>query len=212
MSGAATSLERGRSVLASVAGGIAAGAVAVLAAAVPAGAHVGGPVHGLADGALHPLTGIDHLLAMVAVGVVAALGAHGAHGASRRRWWTAPVAFLAGMVAGGVLGMLGAAFPAVELAIAASVVGLGLAIVLAPRVDAPWLLGLVALAGLVHGNAHGAEAPTAVHPVLYVVGFVAVTAAFHAAGGAAGVCARRMPSLRVLAGAGVATVGVLLLG
>jgi urease accessory protein len=205
MSGAATSMERGRSVLASVAGGIAAGTVAVVVVSTPAGAHVGGPVHGLADGVLHPLTGIDHLLAMVAVGVVAALG-------STRRWWMVPAAFLAGMITGGAFGMLGAALPAVELAIAASVVGLGLAIVLAPRVDAGWLLALLAVAGVAHGSAHGAEAPSAVHPVLYVVGFVALTAALHAAGVFGGLMVRRVPSARVLAGAGVAAAGVLLLG
>src|SRR5262245_1767208 len=96
-----------------------AGVAAVVLAASPAGAHTGGPVHGLADGALHPLTGLDHLLAMLAVGVVAALGT------SVRRPWTVVVAFLGGMVAGGALGLAGVAFPGVETAIVLSVVGLG---------------------------------------------------------------------------------------
>lgn len=187
------------------------GAGAAALAASPAGAHVGGHLHGLADGALHPLTGIDHLLAMVAVGCIAALGPAAA-GTSVRRPWAVVAAFLIGMLAGGALGLAGVAFPGVEIAIVVSVVGLGLAVALAPRADAVGLLALVAAAGLVHGNAHGAEAPAAANPVLYVLGFVAITAALHAAGAFGGVVVRRVPTARVLAGAGVATVGVLLLG
>jgi urease accessory protein len=179
---------------------------AVMLAASPAGAHTGGPVHGLSDGALHPLTGVDHLLAMVAVGCIAAVSV------GVRRPWAIVAAFLGGMVAGGALALAGVAVPGVETAILLSVVGLGLAIALAPRADAAWLSALVAVAGLAHGSAHGAEAPTAANPVLYVVGFVAVTALLHAIGAFGGVATRRVPSLRVLAGAGVATAGVLLLG
>jgi urease accessory protein len=182
------------------------GAAAVVLAASPAGAHTGGPVHGLADGALHPLTGVDHLLAMVAVGCIAAVGPGG------RRPWAVVLAFLGGMIAGGALGLAGVGFPGVEAAIVASVVGLGLAVALAPRADAAWLLALVAAAGLAHGNAHGAEAPSAANPVLYVLGFVAVTAVLHAVGAFGGATVRRAPALRVAAGAGVAAVGVLLLG
>ena len=183
-----------------------AGVAAVVLSASPAGAHTGGPVHGLADGALHPLTGIDHLLAMVAVGCIAASGT------SLRRPWAIVAAFLGGMVAGGALGLAGVAFPGVEAAIVVSVVGLGFAVALAPRADAAWLLALVAVAGLAHGNAHGAEAPSAANPLLYVLGFVAVTAAVHAVGALGGTTVRRVPALRVLAGASVATAGVLLFG
>jgi urease accessory protein len=182
------------------------GVLAVVLVAAPAGAHTGGPVHGLADGALHPLTGIDHLLAMVAVGCIAAVTVGG------RRPWTIVIAFLGGMVVGGALGLSGVAFPGVETAIVVSVVGLGLAVALAPRADAPWLLALVAAAGLAHGNAHGIEAPTAGNPLLYVLGFVSVTAALHAVGAFGGVTVRRVPMARIGVGAGVATVGVLLLG
>jgi urease accessory protein len=185
-------------------GAVAVGAVALTA--TPAGAHVGGHVHGLADGALHPLTGIDHLLAMVAVGCIAAAGT------GVRRPWSIVAAFLGGMLAGGALGLAGVAFPGVETAIVLSVVGLGLAVALAPRADASWLLALVAVAGVAHGNAHGVEAPSAASPVLYVLGVVAVTAALHAAGAFGGVAVRRVPTARVLAGAGVAAAGVLLLG
>jgi urease accessory protein len=183
-----------------------AGVAAVVLSASPAGAHTGGPVHGLADGALHPLTGVDHLLATVAVGCIAAMGV------GVRRPWAIVVAFLGGMVAGSALGLASISVPRVETAIVVSVVGLGLAIALAPRADAAWLLALVAAAGLAHGSAHGAEAPSAAHPALYVLGFVAVTVALHAVGALGGLAVRRVPALRVLAGVGVATVGVLLVG
>jgi urease accessory protein len=182
-----------------------AGVAAVVFAASPAGAHTGGPVHGLADGALHPLTGLDHLLAMLAVGCIAAVSVGG------RRPWTIVLAFLGGMVAGGALGLMGVAVPGAETAIVVSLVGLGLAVALAPRADAVWLLALVALAGLAHGTAHGAEAPSAANPVLYVLGFVAVTAALHAVGACGGVVFRRTPMARVAAGAGVTATGALLL-
>jgi urease accessory protein len=181
-----------------------AGVAAVVLSASPAGAHTGGPVHGLADGALHPLTGIDHLLAMVAVGCIAASGT------SLRRPWAIVVAFLGGMVAGGALGLASISVPGVETAIVVSVVGLGLAVALAPRADAAWVLALVAAAGLAHGTAHGAEAPSAAHPVLYVLGFVAVTATLHAVGAFGGIAVRRAPALRVAAGAGLMAAGALL--
>ena len=98
-----------------------------------------------------------------------------------------------------------------ETAIALSVVALGVAVALAPRADATWLLAMVAAAGVAHGNAHGAEAPGATNPLLYVVGFVAVTATLHAIGLLGGTVARRVPAA-VLAGAAVVATGVLLLG
>jgi urease accessory protein len=182
-----------------------AGVAAVVLAASPAGAHTGGPVHGLADGALHPLTGLDHLLAMIAVGCIAAVGV------GCRRPWTVVAAFLGGMVGGGALGLMGLELPGVETAIVVSVIGLGLAVALAPRADAAWVLALVAAAGIAHGAAHGAEAPSAANPMLYVLGFVAVTAALHAVGAFGGVAVRRLPALRVAAGAGVTAAGALLL-
>ena len=77
-----------------------AGAAAVLLVAEPAAAHTGRGT-GVVDGVLHPLTGLDHLLAMVAVGVLAVLAV------PRGRVWTAPAAFLGGMIVGGVAGMVG---------------------------------------------------------------------------------------------------------
>jgi urease accessory protein len=182
-----------------------AGVAAVVLSASPAGAHVGGHLHGLTDGALHPLTGVDHLLAMLAVGCVAAVGSNVRHP------WAVVAAFLGGMVVGGALGIAGVGFPGVETAIVLSVFGLGLAVALAPRADAAWLLALVVAAGLVHGNSHGAEAPGATNPMLYVLGFVAVTAALHAVGAFGGVIARRRPAVRLATGVAVTTIGAMLL-
>src|SRR4051812_44667676 len=132
-----------------------AGAVAVVLSASPAGAHVGGHVSGLADGALHPLTALDHLLAMLSVGVLAVLTG---------RFVAFPAAFLLGMAVGGAAGIAGIVFPGVELAIAVSVVGLGIAVALAPRADATWLLTLVATAGVVPREVHGAGTPGGPNP------------------------------------------------
>ncbi|HEX5587973.1 MAG TPA: HupE/UreJ family protein [Acidimicrobiia bacterium] len=174
-------------------------------------AHLGGPSHGLADGLLHPLLGPDHLLAMVAVGIVASVtAARTERPIARMGAWAAPLAFLAGMTAGGALGLGGWAFPAVELAIVVSVVALGVAVAGAMGDAAIWM-PLLALAGLAHGNAHGAEAPVAANPALYVAGFLAATVALHLGGVAIGSALRRRPLLRVTVGMGVAGAGMLLL-
>jgi len=196
-----------------IAGGAA--LVATIASASPAVAHVGGSTRGLADGVLHPLLGPDHLLAMVAVGIVAAVTASQARGpATRLGVWAAPAAFVTGTVVGGVLGIEGWQFPALELVIVLSVIALGIAVagagVGAGGRVAVWV-PLLVLAGLAHGNAHGAEAPTAASPALYVAGFVVATVALHAAGVGSGLVVRRWPPARVAVGASMAAAGVLLL-
>ena len=179
----------------------AAAALGSLLAAAPAGAHTGHPVSGAGDGFLHPITGPDHLLAMVAVGVVAATMARG------RSTWLAPAAFVGGMTVGGIAGMVGIGLPGAEAMIAASVVLLGLAIAAAVELrgrSAGVLLGLLALAGVAHGHAHGAEAPASVHPVAYVAGFLAATVLLHVVGVGVGTVIRDRRTVRL--GIGVATV------
>jgi urease accessory protein len=185
--------------------------VAVALGASPAGAHVGGSVDGLADGALHPLAGPDHLLAMLGVGVIAALVSADRPRVGWAVWWIPPAAFLVGMAVGGAAGLAGLALPAVEPVIAASVALVGLAVALAPRAGVSALVGVILVAGFAHGNAHGAEAPAASNPLLYVLGFLAVTAGLHLCGVLAGVGLRRTPPLRVAVGLTVATTGALLL-
>ncbi len=123
--------------------------LAALLAPLPALAHPGGEhVHGLLAGLAHPFGGPDHLAATLAVGRWAGL-------VGGRAMLALPAAFLLGVVAGGALGVAGVALPLVEGGILASVVVLGAAAGLVARVPAGAAAALVALAGLLHGHAHG---------------------------------------------------------
>ncbi|MFA5951787.1 MAG: HupE/UreJ family protein [Hyphomicrobium sp.] len=152
---------------------------AVAMAATPALAHTGLPGHehaGLAAGLLHPLNGLDHLLAMVAVGLWSALAAKGVGS----KMWLAPVAFVTAMLLGAAAGFVGIALPLVETGIALSLVALGLMII--GRVELPAVAGasLIALFAVLHGHAHGAEAAGSI--ALYMAGFTLTTAALHVSG------------------------------
>jgi urease accessory protein len=175
-----------------------------LVAAPLAQAHPGHGPYDLATGFLHPLTGWDHLLAMVAVGLWAAqLGA--------RARWVLPLAFVGAMTLGAAAGIAGFALPGVDRWILASVFALGLAIACAVRLPLAAGIGFVALAGLVHGLAHGAEMPLNASSLQFLAGMVAATALLHAAGVALGLAAgKRGPALLRLAGAGVMAGGVAL--
>jgi urease accessory protein len=126
------------------------------------------------SGFLHPLLGPDHVLTMVAVGILAAMTG----GRAIRAY---PVSFVAAMVVGGFLGFGGAALPVVEPAILASVVVLGAAVALAARPPLLLACGAIALFGVAHGYAHGLEGP-ALGGVRYAAGFVVATLLLHAAG------------------------------
>jgi urease accessory protein len=178
--------------------------LAVVAGAAPAAAHTGLPAGGAGDGLLHPVLGWDHLLAMVAVGVLAATVA------GRRVAWWVPAGFVGGMTVGGLAGLLGLGAPLVETAIAMSVVALGGLVVAGPEAAGVWLPAVAAAFGAAHGHAHGAELPAGAVPAAYVAGFVAATAALHLLGAAVGVGLRRAPVLRVLGGVAVTVAGVLL--
>lgn len=173
------------------------------AAASPAAAHVDPVAHGsLAAGFTHPLFGLDHVIAMVAVGLWAvAMGG--------RAMVALPGAFVAAMVAGFGLALWGVTLPAVEPMIAASVMALGVAVALAGRVDMRFGVGIVALFGLFHGAAHGAELGGA-GAVAFGAGFVAATVALHLAGiGLGAGLARSTMAMRV-AGAVTAVAGAVL--
>lgn len=195
------------------------GGLAAVLASAPAQAHPGHDVASvgasLASGLLHPLTGADHLLAMVAVGVWSALAisSHAGAGAGVLR---VPLAFVALMLVGAVLGLAGFALPAVEPMIAASLLVVGLLVALRARLPAGAAMALVGGFALFHGYAHGAELPAtadALSAVLaYVGGFAVTTMALHLAGiGAGTVLRRHAPWLARAAGAGVALYGVGLL-
>ncbi|PTM38698.1 HupE/UreJ family protein [Bosea sp. 124] len=181
-------------------------AVVTLGLAGPALAHTGvGAVHGFEAGILHPLFGLDHVLAMVAVGLWAGL-------VGGRARFAYPLAFVAMMVVAGLWGMSGAALPGVEIGIAVSVVVLGLAIAL--NLTPPLAAGTAACAifAIFHGHAHGAELPAGASGLGYALGFVLATAALHGLGlGLAGVLAARAPLLARIAGGGLALAGVAIL-
>lgn len=166
-------------------------------------AHPGTGVSGLAHGFQHPLFGLDHLLAMLAIGLWAAqIGG--------RAIWAIPAAFVGTMAVGGALGMTGLSLPMMEPGVAASVLILGLLITFAVRMPLAAALPLVALFALFHGHAHGAEMPANTSGVTYALGFVAATALLHATGIALGVGIQRLstaPMVR-LAGAAIAMMGV----
>lgn len=168
-------------------------------------AHIGQPIHNVWDGLVHPLTGVDHLLAMASVGIIAALAS------SRRVAWLTPLAFVGAMVAGGAAGMLGLKITSVDSYIAASVLLCGALLLIGTDRIAPWLPVVAAMFGFVHGVAHGAEAPSAAHPVAYVIGFVVATASLHAAGASMGWGMRRHDQLRIVAGTVVTGAGLALL-
>src|SRR5262245_36958102 len=128
-------------------------AVAVLATQSSAAfAHVGDHAAGFTAGLAHPFSGLDHVLAMVAVGLWAAqLG--------RPAAWLLPLAFPAVMALGAVAGLSGVGLPALEIALAGTVLALGLVIAFALRPSLAASVGLIAAFALVHGYSHGAELP-----------------------------------------------------
>ena len=151
-------------------------ATAGLAVAGPAAAHAGtGLPGGIVSGFLHPLTGADHLLAMVSVGLWGAF-------LGRPLIYALPVVFPTVMVAGAAMGMLGIPAPPVQIGIALSVLVLGLCIALAVRAPVWAAAVIVAAFALFHGYAHGQELPSAADPVGYSLGFVLATGLLHVAG------------------------------
>jgi len=153
--------------------------------ATAASAHVQhGEAAGLLTGFLHPISGPDHVLAMVAVGLWGAqLGAPAI--------WVLPVAFPLVMAMGGMLGFLGVPIPGVEYGIAASAIVLGTAVAFEmrpPLVIAALVVGCFAI---FHGHAHGTELPPGQSAVLYSMGFVIATGCLHAVGIGIGTVNRR---------------------
>jgi urease accessory protein len=148
-------------------------------------AHMGtGLAGGFVSGFVHPLSGADHLLAMVAVGLWGAfLGRPLIH--------VLPMVFPAMMVGGAIMGMFAVPLPPVEVGIACSVLVLGGCIALS--VNAPvWAASLVvAVFALFHGYAHGRELPSAADPVGYSAGFVLATGFLHICGICLGLLTRR---------------------
>lgn len=169
-------------------------------------AHPGHGASGLETGFLHPLAGADHVLAMVAVGLLAALR-------GGRALWALPAAFLGLMSAGAGLGMAGVGLPFAETGIGLSVVAFGLAAMAGLRAPVAALAALVGGFAVFHGYAHGAEMPETASGLRFGLGFLAATALLHAAGIGIGVAAARLGTGRTAPafGAGLAAAGLALL-
>ena len=173
-------------------------ALLILLCAQSASAHVGqGEALGVLTGFLHPLSGRDHILAMVAVGLWGAqLGAPAI--------WILPIAFPVVMSMGGMLGFVGVPVPGIEYGIAASAIILGTAVafeVRPPLVIAALVVGAFAI---FHGHAHGTELPPGQSALLYSMGFVIATGCLHAVGIGIGTVRRRPWGRNLLRAAGTA--------
>jgi urease accessory protein len=154
-------------------------ALALAAAVLPAHAHVGaGIASSLSAGFAHPLSGLDHVAVMIAVGLWAAQK-------GGRALWAWPIAFVGVMLVGGALGMAHVPVPFVEPAILASVVTLGLMVAL--TIDLPVSAGVAVIGvfAFFHGHAHGTEVAAGVGGLQYMAGFALATALLHGAGIAA---------------------------
>jgi urease accessory protein len=182
--------------------------LALLLALTPsvAFAHVGiGGTNGIAHGFAHPVSGLDHVLAMGAVGLFAAhLGG--------RALWLVPLSFVAMMASGGALGIAGLALPGVEIGIGLSVVVLG--IVVATQANPPVVvaMALVGFFAIFHGQVHGAEMPEAMSGLAYGAGFILATALLHALGVGAGLLTGSERRITQVAGTTTALAGFAILG
>jgi urease accessory protein len=159
-----------------------------------------------ASGFLHPIGGLDHILAMVGVGLFAWM-------LKGRALWLVPAAFVGMMAIGGVLGVFQLPVPLVELGIALSIVVIGLLVAFGRSIPVAAAMAIVGVFAIFHGHAHGTEMPAAMSGLTYGMGFIAATALLHAIGIATGLAigkageARGFQVARV-GGAAMAAIGV----
>jgi urease accessory protein len=166
-------------------------------------AHEGGVAGGVVSGFTHPIFGLDHVVAMVAVGLWGAF-------LGRPAIWLLPVVFPVVMACGGLLGISGVPIPAVETGIAASALALGAMVALALRPPLWVAAMLVGAFAIFHGHAHGTELPQAANPLAYGAGFVVATGLLHLSGIALGLLARWPAGLRAVrvGGGAIACAGL----
>jgi urease accessory protein len=167
-----------------------------------ASAHViFGSAHGMQAGFMYPLTGLDHLLAMFAVGLWAAQH-------RGRAVWMIPLTFVSVMVLGGIIGVSGAHVPGAELGIAASLLALGALIATATRFKPSLSMMVVGFFALFHGYAHGHEMPAAVSAISFSFGFVLATLLLHGLGIAAGLALQKQQRVIAFAGSVIAVCSI----
>ena len=171
---------------------------AIASAAAPAWAHAdAGRAGGFVTGLRHPVSGLDHVAAMVAVGIWGAQ-------MGRPAVWLLPVAFPMMMAVGAAMAILGIGLPGVEVAIALSGVALGAMVLFEARPPLPAAIALVGAFAIFHGHAHGTELPAGASGLLYSIGFVVGTGLLHGCGIALGLVHRWRAGRVALRAAGAA--------
>ncbi|MEE9930013.1 HupE/UreJ family protein [Microvirgula aerodenitrificans] len=181
--------------------------VALLLLSTAAQAHPGHGASGLESGFLHPFSGLDHLLTMLAVG----LWSWQMGGPAR---WQGPLTFMLMLAVGGALGWSGVSVPGLESGIAASVVATGLLVAFALRPHRSVALGLIGAFAVLHGMAHGLEMPADASGIAFAAGFVVASGLLHGAGLLIGAGQQRVglhTQLARAAGVAIALTGVGLL-
>jgi urease accessory protein len=171
--------------------------------------HVHADHGGFILGLLHPFSGLDHILAMVTVGILA-------YQIGGRALWLVPAAFMAVMALGGLIGMAGLPFYFVEPGVAASVVVLGVVVALGIRIPVAAAMALVSVFAVFHGFAHGIETPLSQSGAAYSGGFLLATGLLHATGIALGMLVGALSQTKGqfgyrLAGSAVALAGLVIL-
>lgn len=164
---------------------------------------VKGQAVGFLTGFLHPISGLDHVVAMIAVGLWGAqLGAPAI--------WLLPVAFPIVMAFGGMLGLMGVPLPGTEIGIAASAIMLGALVMLEVRPPLAAAAVVVSFFAIFHGHAHGSELPAGQDALLFSIGFVIATGCLHGVGISIGLIHKWPWGQRALrvAGGGVAAAGL----
>lgn len=170
--------------------------------AQPALAHTGADTGGLTTGLLHPITGLDHVVAMLAVGLWGGILGPPA-------LWRLPILFPLAMAVAGAAGAASIPLPGVEAGVALSGIVLGLMVLFAVRLPLWVAMCLVGVFAVFHGHAHGTELPVSANPLAYAVGFVTTTGLLHLAGIGIGMLGR-WPAGKVVvraAGAAIALAG-----
>lgn len=199
-------MKRNKFLMAAACGALALGATG-------AQAHALDGAGGLAGGLAHPFIGLDHLLAMIAVGLWAAQWGGQASGqVAWRAAWQIPLGFVTVMAAGFGLARLGLAMPLVEPMIVVSVAVMGLVVAGAVRLPLVASIALVSAFAVFHGFAHGVEMPPGSPAGVYAAGFVLATAALHLLGLGLGLAFRQRPVMTRLGGGAIALTGMALMG
>jgi len=161
---------------------------------------------GFAAGFAHPIGGLDHILAMVGVGLFAWM-------LKGRALWLVPVAFVGMMAIGGVLGVFQVPVPMVELGIALSIIVIGGLVALGKSIPVAAAMAIVGVFAIFHGHAHSTEMPAAMSGLTYGMGFIAATALLHTIGIATGLAIGKAGETRGfqvarVGGAAMAAIGV----